>query len=178
MKQISLMNQPSCDHIISVLLIKKSNVWPEWGEIVFVKFKHFFNCNVCGVSGETSQLCTTMSVQRICMSLCVKMFVSVEPDCNIRRAFAWACETEGGQPDGWVRETEAEGRFVKHNTGRRNRERGIDEWMSLKGATTLVFFKPQNCHWGGHTWKKKNSFKMRTVTQSEWLNFDSAQNFN
>lgn len=29
-----------------------------------------------------------------------RMLVSAEPDCNIARAIAWACETEGGQPDG------------------------------------------------------------------------------
>lgn len=62
MKQISLMSQPECDHIMSVLLIKKLNTW--WNVSIF-------NYDTREASGETSQLCTTASVRRICMSLCV-----------------------------------------------------------------------------------------------------------
>lgn len=130
MKQIGIVNWPHCDYA------RLANRWLKSQK--FPSNLGRFNWNPCESSGRSSQLCSVVSVQRICMCLCVWMLVSVEPDCNIARAIAWACETEGGQPDGWVRETEAEGRFVKHNTGRRNRERGRDrgedEWMRLKGA--------------------------------------------
>lgn len=136
MKHISIVNRPDGDYATSANRWLKSQNYGQ--EQKFPSNLDPFNWNPCGSSGRSSQLCSVVSVQRICMCLCVWMPVSAEPDCNIARAIAWACETEGGQPDGWVRETEAEGRFVKHNTGRRNRQsgrdRGEDEWMRLKGA--------------------------------------------
>lgn len=59
-----------------------------------------------------------------CVFMC--MCVRGRSHCNINVPM-WAHETEGGQPDGWQGETEAEGRFVKHNIGRRDREREWEE---------------------------------------------------
>lgn len=131
MKQISVVNRPDSDYATSANRWLKSQNYGQRQEQKFPSNLGLFNWNPCESSGRSSQLCSVVSVQRICMCLCVWMLVSVEPDCNIARAIAWACETEGGQPDGWVRETEAEGRFVKHNTGRRNRRGGeIEERMN------------------------------------------------
>lgn len=139
----------------------------------------------------------------MCVSVCVCIcahFVSVsrqQPDAWS----AWACETEGGQPDWWLRETEAGGRFVKHNTGRRNGERGRDggggEGMRVsertqgeKGARAcrsvqpevviLMFLGTVKRQTIGWLWRIDWPGLSLTldVAPGERLNFDLAQYFN
>lgn len=156
-----------------------------------------------------------MLMRCICSCLCVLQLVCVWgwSDRNIHMhtvcacACAWVCETEGGQPDGWLRETEAEGRFIKHNIGRRDREKEerMDggEW----GGDRVVGHKgregPQHADREGvlkRRWEIVTFISLSTLRQQmigwlwlilwlglnmalsvapgEWLNFDIAQYYN